>query len=1210
MQLLIEAKPAQEEPAFVYAGLLIRTTSGKEANLKRLRKGDHLYLYITDSGDIGHTCGVFKSATSTETLTDPTSIEKNSAYSFTVEPAYTKLGEDDQKQTHVETMHLKGSRLQPTYLEVKRYIVMDHEDKGRTFPYAYVTGKLVSVHDKRRDYLSPDEETHWGQGLFSADNVKGIYDGCYVNLTMSPWATEISSMVEVQKRAYENYSESLLNPKATPAERESYKRSFETTQKLLRPHANEIYGYRDEQELLIINGMGCWQSEYLPGLRGLDEYDIARIHKLLVKEKYTKDDLRSRRESLGTESINEKFYLDTLAPALEPFVMKEADAARKVIEDRQSKHKNLSPKIGPLGSRDMPGLRDGTELFPHQSLILAALKDRDRMLVDADPGAGKTLVIICDILQQMRKGKIKKPLVLMPESLLSQFAHEVRNFSELNPWIINTQSIKNWDLRTKEEIEEEGGTIDDAADRFFEDSISAPPNTVFLTSYNWASREFSRRATGEMSKKGGYLTSKVYHRPLRLIEELGVDALYVDECHILKNASGFSWAATILSEVPIVRGFTGTVMPNNPSDVTGPMGAIHSSVFGTENDFLRDYTEGMSIYNYKREAPKAIRKRLQDFGVVSVRRSAWQHLLPKVIKQYHYATLTETQQKAYDGLLRNILKNIRNDAKLSKLLTRFEDIINAHLGEEMSIGPLLARFAPLDKFINAPAKTKVKTFVDDEEEGNKMFTHLMVGEDARSPKGKIINGIIRKHLAMPNHGKILVFVQYKDAAHNLLDNLDEDLKVHADYYDASLVDVLSRFKNPKDSLQILFAVDASVVLGHNIQSANCIIHADHKWIAGDMEQRESRSIRIKQQRDVYVHHVLANHTAEMLKMARIISAEHLIAKSNSDFDDDTMLQPIQMTFKDMKAFRTEEQLEPFIETRHEIEKKVLEVGKKERDFYGNSLLKPAGYSSIKETFPHAQTAIRLPTTKTFKQIGGVVDPKDRTLDLPLKDADKIKEKELEALPEEPSHLTLLPLGFYQLNSDWYLYAFKAVDPQGYLRRFRFNLTLPYYYYTLNNKGEVATVLNRLAKAGVTVSNQEQFNRDMEQERVYRAGTHQGLVRLLQKAKRKRVTGKTYTLSIDEVELQYVVMDGVPMLFVEEVFSKESTEAKGLKASGFEYGPSLWRRQVTRSILVKILKDFIARSPQLKIADWDAFKIEAHRIFKGLNLVDFDEVGET
>jgi PHD/YefM family antitoxin component YafN of YafNO toxin-antitoxin module len=202
------------------------------------------------------------------------------------------------------------------------------------------------------------------------------------------------------------------------------------------------------------------------------------------------------------------------------------------------------------------------------------------------------------------------------------------------------------------------------------------------------------------------------------------------------------------------------------------------------------------------------------------------------------------------------------------------------------------------------------------------------------------------------------------------------------------------------------------------------------------------------------------------------------------------------------------------------------------------------------------------------------------------------------------------LGFYQLNSDWYLYAFKAVDPQGYLRRFRFNLTLPYYYYTLNNKGEVATVLNRLAKAGVTVSNQEQFNRDMEQERVYRAGTHQGLVRLLQKAKRKRVTGKTYTLSIDEVELQYVVMDGVPMLFVEEVFSKESTEAKGLKASGFEYGPSLWRRQVTRSILVKILKDFIARAPQLKIADWDAFKSEAHRIFKGLNLVDFDEVGES
>ena len=59
-------------------------------------------------------------------------------------------------------------------------------------------------------------------------------------------------------------------------------------------------------------------------------------------------------------------------------------------------------------------------------------------------------------------------------------------------------------------------------------------------------------------------------------------------------------------------------MPGNPYDVTGPMSTIHSSVFGTSDDFMKDNTVNGSIHDYQKDAPKKIRQKLKDFGVVSV----------------------------------------------------------------------------------------------------------------------------------------------------------------------------------------------------------------------------------------------------------------------------------------------------------------------------------------------------------------------------------------------------------------------------------------------------------------------------------------------------------------------------------------------------------------------------------------------------------------
>ena len=644
-------------------------------------------------------------------------------------------------------------------------------------------------------------------------------------------------------------------------------------------------------------------------------------------------------------------------------------------------------------------------------------------------------------------------------------------------------------------------------------------------------------------------------------------------------------AAASLAEVPIVRGLTGTVMPGNPYDVTGPMSTIHSSVFGTKDDFLNEHTVSGSIHEYQKDAPKKIRQSLKDFGVLSVRKSAWAHLLPKIHRQFHYAEFTADQKKAYTALLVNILDEIRNDPKLSVILKKIESELDS--GDEINAGPLLARFTPLDVFLNAPAEAK------------DWLRALMVGDNAISPKAKVINSIIHKHLANPDAGKVLVFVQYKEAAKNLLENLSPDLKEHAAYYEGGMTEILNRFKTPQDPLKILFAVDKSLVTGHNIQAANCIIHGDQKWLPGDMYQRESRAARIGQKRDVYIHTVLVKGSAEVLKMARLISSEHMIAKANSDFVDSDTLQPVNMSLANMQNFTEDHQLHPYIERKKAIDANVEEQSVKDRDFYGPTMMRPHGYTEISKVFKEAKILKKVPSAKDF--IGDA------------KNEDDLIAKDLEELPADPKHPKLLNLDLLQWDSDWYIYSYKSADPTGFLRHLGFTLMRGYYYMEIPSKGAVANIVTKLEK-NLVITNKPEFERQVRETRVGAPGTRSGLRKAAQKAQRSIVAAEESPDFIDkdkkgEVELKFSIMGGAPVIWCHNLFAAHDPELSILKRAGFELEPALWRKPTTRSQLKLFCMKIQTNFPQVRIADWDEFKSVAHLAFKGLDLTGFDGLAE-
>jgi SNF2 family DNA or RNA helicase len=1166
--LTVEANTKKRDPVesmSVDGGLLIRVNTGEEANLKKLKAGVKFYPFVNENGEISPTGGSLGVEPTGKEITNLSAFKAGANVVYSIANKNTVYGTASQQEHHKETLQLKASRIKPPYLEIKKAQQGSYDlGGGESIPYVFITGKFQRVRDPRLDFLARSETTRFGKGRFELDDVKGTWHGGFVPTKPSPYAQHIESIVEDQIEAFEHYAELYDKVDADPKDKQIWASKFEHTRKLLKPHANEIYKYANNF-VYYINTGGNWQIEDASGFRDIDLDDRIRVHKFL-EDNHGGQDLRAHREELTNKALHDRFKLDHIAAAMQPEVMSNIKKDLETYDKRKKKFASIRPSDGPLGTNDLPGLREGVSLFPHQSVCLAGLKDRDRLPVDADPGAGKTLMIICDILQQMAKGKVKRPLILVPESLLPQFAQEIKTFSEMNPWIISTESIKKW-------------SKDGDMEEFLAKAKQTPHNTIFLTSYNWLSLGYDQVPNGEISEndgKIGYRKTKVYSRATLLLKKLGIDALYQDEVHILKGSSNQAKAAITLASVPTVRGFTGTMMPGNPYDVTGPLSVIQSSVFGTSDDFKKDFTVSGSINEYKKSAPKDIRKKLKDFGMPSVRKSAWAHLLPTVHRQTHFADFTPDQQKAYKALLTNIFEDIKKDPRLSLLLKKLEAALES--GEFISAGPLITRFAPLDIFLNHPSGAKP------------WMKALMQGHNAMSPKAKVINAIIKKHLSNPESGKVLIFVQFKDAAKNLLDQLDSSLKSEAAYYEGGMNTLLTRFKDPQDPLKILFAVDKTIVVGHNMQAANCLIHADLKWLPGDMEQREARAARLGQKRDVYIHTILVRGSAELLKMAKNISAEHIITKANSDFDDSHTLQPVKMSLASMKSFG-EEDLKPFLDRKGNIDADVMKQSETARDFYGPTMMTPHGYSSIDKVFKNAKILTKVPSAKDF--IGDARNP------------DALVEKDLADLPDDPKHPKKLLLGLAQKDHTWFLYSYKTADPDGFLRRLGFSLVRGYYYLEVASKSAAHDLIKRLEK-DLEIVNIDEFEYLVRESKPTSRGVRDGLKKESQKA---RAIVSSSDKKKGEVSLEFSLMNGAPVVWVHNVLNSKDPEWIILKKAGFAEEPAFWEKEVTRSSLKRFFTKLMSSYPQVRLAEWEAFKDIAHKIFPSLDLDEFDVIAE-
>jgi len=772
---------------------------------------------------------------------------------------------------------------------------------------------------------------------------------------------------------------------------------------------------------------------------------------------------------------------------------------------------------------------------------------------------GKSLVIISDILYQLSKDKIKRPLIIVPdEGLASQFASEVSKFSDLNPWVISTGSVHKW----------KDGDIN----VFLVDAASAPENTVFISTYNWISRDADEVDSGHIDMKEGkysYSKTTVFQRSYKLLQDLGVDYVALDECHILKNESNKSTAASILARAKQVKAFSGTIMPGNLVDVLGPMGVVHSGVLGTVDEFVSKYSPTETINSYHDTAPKDIRKELQDFGVPQVRSTAWASLMPKTSRLYHYVEFNKVQEKAYESLLQNATEEIEKDPKLKSMFEKFK--VSLDSSDEVVISPiLLARFTPLEIFLNSPSAA------------SPYLKAILAGEDAKSPKIRKINEIAAKHLSNKDNGKVLIFTQFQESAKNILEDLDPNLKQQAAYYQGGMVDVLSQFKNPDSDLKILIGVDKTLRTGYNLQAANCIIHADTLWLSGDMRQREARAARIKQTRPVYIHHVILHNSNELLKNARVLAQENLIAKANSDFEDKEIVAQIDMTLSSMKSFRSLDKLDPYIKKQQKLAEYQAEQGEKDKKVFGTRLVKPQQYVGMAK----GKKLAVVPSTGDFEGNSNA--------------ASYLIEKELEELPENPSAPKLIKFHLQNWDGKWLLTCFKSSDTQGFVRRLGFMLQTPYMYVEIPNKGGISKVIEDIESQDIEIVNKEAL--ESGAFRIRSVSSPKNVLRNLERQSKQAVNSSVRT----QLEFHFGTIDNFPFVYCDNL-KFGSKEALALKKVSFKEGFSFWYLLITRTRLTNIMRKFQENYKDVKIADWQQFQDQVSDIFK-LDLKDFEGVG--
>lgn len=586
-------------------------------------------------------------------------------------------------------------------------------------------------------------------------------------------------------------------------------------------------------------------------------------------------------------------------------------------------------------------------LFPQQAIAVSTANDQDIAMIDVDMGGGKTCMMVADILNQMTKGKVKRPLIVCPGKTLAQNKKEIEEKwcdGKINIFAINTET---WNRYT--------GNGEDT-EKFVEMIMSMPPNTIFMTDYAWVANDREEIVTGTVVKNGKVEAQKanIYHHANFLMREIGFDMVYLDESHYIKNPkSTYSEAVSVLGKAPIKRITSGTIIPNNPKDLFGQLRFLDPTILGKEDDFLRMYGKFEQpvdkfgdpkrdkhgnikppvLVGWAEGSQKRLRRLIQERGGVSIRRSMWRWRMPALEEHLHKVRLTPIQSILYEMIMQNIKQILGGSKELQEAAQKLkEDNYDPNVDDDAASDSVLSKLSRFTTFLSVPesdiyikalraikeGKTTAEvirefngTTLEDEEDDDsnahkkggkgvddkvtlsaeeveKLRGIHIEKEDIIGPKIAKVNEILSSHFSngFDKNGPLNGKVIIFCQRNDVARNTFANLDPK--FKEHAVWYNASRESElikfqQKADIWIIIAVDKALKEGINLQMASRIIRMDLNWNPGDNDQSYARAFRNGQKRKVDIDIILCDGTMEVCKYMRLVSKEFINRKLTSDY---------------------------------------------------------------------------------------------------------------------------------------------------------------------------------------------------------------------------------------------------------------------------------------------------------------------------------------
>ena len=126
----------------------------------------------------------------------------------------------------------------------------------------------------------------------------------------------------------------------------------------------------------------------------------------------------------ATETLAAKEKQRAIKEKFKAWVFGDPDRTERLVRDYNDAFNNLRPRLFDGSHLDFPGMSQAVTLRPHQAAGVWRCMAGGNTLLAHVVGAGKTMCMVASAMKMRQAGLAKKPMVVVPNHMLEQFARE------------------------------------------------------------------------------------------------------------------------------------------------------------------------------------------------------------------------------------------------------------------------------------------------------------------------------------------------------------------------------------------------------------------------------------------------------------------------------------------------------------------------------------------------------------------------------------------------------------------------------------------------------------------------------------------------------------------------------------------------------------------------------------------------------------------